>query len=349
MSSYVYKHIVPNKKAYIGVTGQKKPELRWGIEGNHYKNNIEFMKDIKLYGWNNIKHLILYSDLSKEDAERIEIILISKFRTYDSRFGYNRTFGGNISKGNILESTRNKMRQNYKNQCSQGKHPRLGKKMSEVQKQYYHELFSSESNPLRGKKRPQHVIDALREANTGKVPTEESRRKNSESHSGEKNSNYGKHHSEITRRKISNKEKGKVVSSLTKEKLIESHEKTMISQFDLDGHFKQKFNGINVASRSTGIDRANIAKVCNGGYKKAGGYRWKYYSDGDGELILEPITNHSLSPVMQYDKKRNLIGEFSNIAEASKLTGINPSSISQVCRGKRKFAGDCIWQYSKRI
>lgn len=47
------------------------------------------------------------------------------------------------------------------------------------------------------------------------------------------------------------------------------------------------------------------------------------------------------------DKKGNLIRIFNSIAEASNIMGIDGSSISAVCRKKRKSAGGFIWVYQE--
>ena len=57
----VYKHTSPSGKIYIGITG-KKPKVRWN-NGNGYKHNRHFYRAIKLYGWNNILHEVLFENL----------------------------------------------------------------------------------------------------------------------------------------------------------------------------------------------------------------------------------------------------------------------------------------------
>ena len=67
MNNYsVYIHLFPNNKVYIGITKQK-PEHRWN-NGKGYKNNDYLANAILKYGWNNIEHKILYSNLTKEEA-----------------------------------------------------------------------------------------------------------------------------------------------------------------------------------------------------------------------------------------------------------------------------------------
>lgn len=98
MNDYkVYIHIFPNQKVYIGITRQK-PEYRWR-NGKKYNNNEYMTNAIQKYGWKNIKHIILYDGLSKEQAESKEKELIKKYKSNIRDFGYNILEGGNISTG----------------------------------------------------------------------------------------------------------------------------------------------------------------------------------------------------------------------------------------------------------
>ena len=66
MENYkVYMHIFPNNKVYIGVTKQK-PEYRWR-NGTKYNDNQYMKNAIQKYGWGNIKHIILFEDLTDDD------------------------------------------------------------------------------------------------------------------------------------------------------------------------------------------------------------------------------------------------------------------------------------------
>lgn len=93
MNNYVvYMHINrANGKRYVGISSN--PLARWANGRGYYKNK-HFADAIEKYGWNNFDHLILYAELSKEDACEIEQHLIKKYKTQDKRFGYNITSGG---------------------------------------------------------------------------------------------------------------------------------------------------------------------------------------------------------------------------------------------------------------
>lgn len=80
-----------NSKLYIGITSQD-PEQRWHL-GKHYEGTV-FEKAIKKYGWDGFKHIILKSELTKEEACELEKKLIRCLRTQDRRFGYNVSAGG---------------------------------------------------------------------------------------------------------------------------------------------------------------------------------------------------------------------------------------------------------------
>lgn len=108
----VYKHIFPNNKVYIGITC-KKPIYRWN-NGNGYKKecNKYMYNAINKYGWNNIKHEILFENLTKEDAEEKEIELIAFYKSCERKFGYNLKSGGSC--GRHCEMTKNKISKHSK-------------------------------------------------------------------------------------------------------------------------------------------------------------------------------------------------------------------------------------------
>ena len=93
---YVYKHITPNNKIYIGITKQN-PSKRWG-EGHNYKNSSYFYNAILKYGWVNIKHEILDSNITLEQANNLEKYYIALYKSNNPNFGYNLQKGGDCHK-----------------------------------------------------------------------------------------------------------------------------------------------------------------------------------------------------------------------------------------------------------
>lgn len=89
---FVYKHTCPNGKVYIGITCQT-PSKRWH-NGKGYVQNKYFYSAISKYGWDNIKHEILFDSLTKEEACKKEIELIAQYRSNLHEYGYNLSVGG---------------------------------------------------------------------------------------------------------------------------------------------------------------------------------------------------------------------------------------------------------------
>ena len=314
MGYSVYKHTFPNGKVYIGITSVK-PENRW-MDGRGYltKSNNKYCQPlmayaINKYGWENIKHEILFNDLTKEEAEQKEVELIVKYQSNNREFGYNIENGGN-SFGSVSEETKRKISKALKGRLAGENHPNWGKHLSEE-----HRKNISEGN--KGKKLSEFQIQRLREANTGRKMSKESRKKISDSMKGENHPNWGKHLSEETRKKIGDAHRGekshmygkhlseetkrklsvalsgennplygKQHSEESKKKMSESHKGKKLSEEHkrnaADGHKKPVvcietgvvYESIKDAFEKTGIH--HIYSVCKGNRKTAGGYHWEY-------------------------------------------------------------------------
>lgn len=92
----VYEHVNKiNGKRYIGYTG-RKPTSRWGEKGQYYRKdrNPFFFNAIQKYGWDNFEHNIIQTNLSFEEATKLEKFLIEQYQTTDRTKGYNITLGG---------------------------------------------------------------------------------------------------------------------------------------------------------------------------------------------------------------------------------------------------------------
>lgn len=84
----VYMHSFPNGKKYIGSTSTSLQQ-RWN-NGKGYYFQSDMFDAICKFGWNNIKHYLLFDGLSKEEAKNIENALIYNLKTYKKSFGYNK-------------------------------------------------------------------------------------------------------------------------------------------------------------------------------------------------------------------------------------------------------------------
>lgn len=140
MNGYtVYMHVFPNGKKYIGIT-MNDVRRRW-MGGHGYSKCPKMKLAIERYGWENIEHVILFTGLSKAEAERKEIELIAWLDTI--RNGYNIDHGGNTI-GTHSDETKRKISAGNK-----GKN--LGKKQPPEFKERLSRQNSGEGNPFFGK------------------------------------------------------------------------------------------------------------------------------------------------------------------------------------------------------
>ena len=168
MSYTVYMHIAPNKKIYIGITKQS-PKNRFQ-NGLGYRKSPYFWKAINKYGWEKFEHKILFENLSKIDAERKEIELISKYKSNNRKYGYNIANGGNC-KETISEETREKIR---KSKIGKKASIESRLKMSISQKNISLESRLKKSISHIGKKHSQETKDKIGNAHRNKINSKES-------------------------------------------------------------------------------------------------------------------------------------------------------------------------------
>ena len=103
----VYVHTnKTNGKKYVGITSMN-PERRWS-SGRGYRSNPYFSRAIEKYGWDGFKHEIVFSGITKEEAYKKEIQLISELDLTNTEHGYNLDKGGNGS-NRVTNKTRKKL------------------------------------------------------------------------------------------------------------------------------------------------------------------------------------------------------------------------------------------------
>lgn len=238
----VYKHTSPIGKVYIGITRQI-PERRWR-KGEGYIDNDYFYKAIKKYGWDNFKHEILFEGLSKDEACKKEIELISGTSANIREFGYNITEGGNAPK--LSEETKEKLRRT-----------RIGRSPSE-------ETRKKMSLSQKGRKH-----------------SAETKEKMSKALSGENHPMYGKHLSDETRRKMSEARKGENAYWYGKKRDKETIEKCVAHSRKpiICIETREVFSSISEASAIKNISRTAIGNCLSGISKTSGGYHWEYYKE----------------------------------------------------------------------
>lgn len=233
----LYVHISPSGKRYYGITSYEKAEWRWN-NGKGYKENRHFTNSINKYGWDNFKHIILFNNLTKEEACLLEQMYIALYDTTNPKYGYNNMSGGQHG----LHTEESK------------------KKISEHNAKYWE-----------GKQRDEQTRNKISESLKGekhyyygKHFTEEHRRKIGQG-------NKGKKVSEESKAKISNSLKGQ-------HKGKNNYKSKPVLMFTLDGEFIRRFDCVADANEFLGKDRNNdnISRCARGQYHTSWNYKWKY-------------------------------------------------------------------------
>ena len=89
----VYQHVTPDGMYYFGQT--QNVERRWSNNGAEYKRTT-LQPYIEKFGWDNIQHIVLFKDQTKENALWIENFLIETAR--EDGVCINKQRSGNVSK-----------------------------------------------------------------------------------------------------------------------------------------------------------------------------------------------------------------------------------------------------------
>ena len=181
---YMHRNKI-NGKIYIGQTCQN-PEKRWD-NGRGYETSPRFFNAILKYGWNNFEHIILYKNLSLEEANKIEIQLIKQYQTQDDKYGYNIASGGK----NFEHSEETKQKIGKANSQSL-----KGKTHSTEWSQMMSQKFSGAGNPFYGKHHTEETKQKISQNRKGKL-------------TGQDHPLYGKHHTKNSLQKISEHRQGK--------------------------------------------------------------------------------------------------------------------------------------------
>lgn len=143
----------------------------------------------------------------------------------------------------------------------------------------------------------------------------------------------------ITKDELAKKEKEYILEYNSKEKGYNSDsgggiQKTVYQYNIKTGKLVNKYSNLTLAGAVFGLSKQDLSKVCKGFY-------WTYdYIDK-----FVPLNDKRKKKVCQYNLQGEFIKEFKSVAEASRQTGFNKTSIAKVCRGERKTCGGFVWKY----
>lgn len=178
-------------------------------------------------------------------------------------------------------------------------------------------------------KMPDWLKEKLRKINTGRIRTEQTRKRLSVALKGHKPS---KQH-------LENQSKGR------KGKGTKS-----VDQYDLNGNYITTFSSFVEAGEAMNGSYVSINKCCKGKLHSAFNFLWKYHNDNRNIFdVVKPLNNvGNKRNVYQIDKNTNhIINEFSSIKEAAIAMGslANRSAINRCCLGSKKTAFGFKWKY----
>lgn len=269
----IYRHIFPNGKVYIGQTCQK-PEYRWN-NGRGYKTSPFIFNAINKYGWDNIQHEVLFSNLDQLNADIIEEDLIYYYKQIGK--SYNLANGGSVNRGwKMSEEAKEKLRI-----------INTGRTLSDEAKEKIRLSKLGEKNP-----------------NYGKSPSEETRQKISKAMKGKGtkkvmqidpksgevvkiwysetevcefyNGNHSLIYDAIRRHSLTKgyywQYEGEEILSINNR----NHHCRYVEQIDKKTlEVIKVWDSLSEVERQLNIPTGNISKVCKGKRKTAGGFIWR--------------------------------------------------------------------------
>jgi len=119
-------------------------------------------------------------------------------------------------------------------------------------------------------------------------------------------------------------------------------QKTIYQYSIEDGSLIKRFDSLESAGNSVNANKKQISRVCLSVNMFYSGYYWSY----EYREPFTPSRDKRRKQVVQFSLEGIKIAEYSSVAEASYITGLNKSSIAKVCRGEQEKSGGYKWIYS---
>ena len=333
----VYIHKFPNGKQYVGITSTE-PKKRWA-NGRGYMKNTEMYKDICLYKWDNIEHIIVNDNCeyfyNEEEASLIEKDFVASWDLTNPNKGYNLTSGG-TSSFKLHKNTKKKISDSHKN--SKKSKTNLEKQKKAVIQYNLQGYKIKEYSSVREASRILKIDSSyISKVCKGK---------------GFSAGGYiWRHKDENSQQNITpkilyfNKQTKKEICV---KKNREFKKDKPVIQYSMEMKELKIYPSVIVASKEVKNTVASILRVCRNKQISASGFRWRFEDNRtfDVSLIMKKIRKPLNSKkVIQYDLDWNVIQEFPSIVEAAREMGISDTRISAVCNGRKKTAGGFRWSF----
>lgn len=356
----VYMHTSPSGKRYIGITSMK-PTERWR-NGGGYVHNDYFYKAIKKYGWDNIKHEILFTNLTKDEAEQKEIELISFYNSDNRDCGYNIDHGGHCP-GRMAEETKVKIGKAHK-----------GKHLSD-------ETKAKISKAHKGKKLSPGHVEKIRE--NSRIAFNNGLCKIMADINSIKITQYtkdGKFVANWDSIAIAERETGICDSSIQQccsgnrkkaggyiwryfgELLTNEHIEwcneikrpalyASVDQYSMDGELLNTYESVKSAASSIqGVSASSIYACCKKDIRHSAGYIFRYHdnklTNDELKWCNELASDKRKKKIVQYTLDGKFVRFFDSAIDAKHITGIDNSGILKCCKGNQGHAGGYIWRYA---
>lgn len=360
---YVHTNTINGKK-YVGQTC-KKPEHRWGKDGNGYKDCTYFYNAIQKYGWDNFEHEIIKSNLTLDEANELETSFIKEYNTMDQENGYNLQSGGHNYKFSEEALKNISIAQKKRFESPE----ELAKLRGYMKGKHHSEEVKEKMRNIHLNLTQQNAIQTDQYSINGEfIKTWRSRR-----HAASCLGIRVEHITECCKgtRKIA----GGFIwrnhdEPLTSEHLerctVNGNAKSVVQISKDTGEILKIWKSMTDIEKELAISIPHISSCCNGERKSSNGYVWLYYNDATEERIKEAVEyanirkpmseetkkkigeankKNSTKRINQYSKNKEFIKTWNSLSEAHRELHIKVSHIGECCKGKRKTAGGFIWKY----
>lgn len=338
-----------NGKRYVGITSTSLVK-RFGKDGSQYQKCRKFWSAIQKYGWDNFHHNVLYSNLSKEEAESIEIKLIKDWNLMDSKFGYNIREGGStttlskesrekLSKAHLGKKFTPERRERHRNAMKKMfiDHPELREKRGIITKKRFEDnpelrekyrqigIKRYEDNPELREEMSRITKERYKNPEFRKQQSERIKKFFNEHPEKVSRSMLGKHHSDETKRKIATSNRGKTCTEEQKEKMKNTF-------------FKK---GSTPWNKGKKMDKAIYEKSKNTMFKK-GHIPWCAGKKFTEEQRLKQRGKNAIKVLCVELNK-----VFESAMQADRELGISHSTIISCCKHRLHYntAGGYHWEY----